>query len=277
MPSIRALWGAFVISMITGYCGVASAAFVRTDMQADPTGQFLCGDTGEWCFGLAQQPADTDTDFVPVLLVLRDGQEVERQKIELATDRMGDIGGWRKTAVWPVMINDPNTNGAFLVGINTTTSVGYSGGGASVSMLSLIKVTPETGQGMSPVAPKLDAVATLPIEASKMIRACFDQQDMIDRQQQCHDVYEFAGDVEPVPASEIGGLPTLRYQTVASKFPPNAALDRDSTTQPPLGKDDMTAAPDPNCQFDALFQFDPARQHYQVDVSFDACDTYLIP
>ncbi|MEQ8391538.1 MAG: hypothetical protein RIB30_11150 [Thalassospira sp.] len=282
MSGIKVLYAA-VLAGLTMLCPFgASADFVQSDLKADPSGQFYCGDAMEWCFGIAQTSSgakDSDAVDIPVLLVLRAGKEVTRQEIIQPKSSDDDVVSWRKTGIWPQWVHDPDNSGAFLMGIVTTTSVGYSGGGASVAMLSLIRVDPQSGIAPVGVPPKLDMVATFPWEASKMIRACFSEQDMIDRNQLCHDTYDFTAEIAPVSDvnARIGALPSLHYLAGASKFPPNADLTTDSNTRPVVGEKTMVQTPDPACQLDAVFRFNINAQVYDIDLPLEGCEAYLIP
>lgn len=277
VSGIKAYYAA-VLAGLTMLCPFgASADFVQSDLKADPSGQFYCGDAMEWCFGIAQTSSgakDSGAVDTPVLLVLRAGKEVTRQEIIQPKSSDDDVVSWRKTGIWPQWVHDPDNSGAFLMGIVTTTSVGYSGGGASVAMLSLIRVDPQSG-----MPPKLDMVATLPWEASKMIRACFSEQDVIDRNQLCHDTYDFTAEITPVTDALAGQnkMPSLHYVAGASKFPPNANLATDSNSRPVVGEQTMAQTPDPACQIDEISRFNINAQAYDIDLPLKGCDAYLIP
>jgi hypothetical protein len=255
----------------------ASAEFVRAELKPDEQGQFYCNDAGDWCFGLASVPENGQGHTAPVLVVRHRGNEVSRQKIELGSADDEEVFGWQKTGIWPAWIHDPERDNAFLMGITTTTSAGYSGGGASVSMLSLIRAETALKGGTTTKVPSFDVVAIVPIKSSKMIRACFSEQDVIDRHEQCHDVYEFKADIAPLNDTAGQGLPALQYQARASKFPPWADLMKDTTTKPPLDDEDMVKAPDPDCSFDRVFGFDAGAGQYQIDLPVSACSTYWVP
>lgn len=255
----------------------ASAEFVRAELKPDDQGQFYCNDAGDWCFGLASVPENDEDHNAPVLVVQHHGVEVSHQKIDLENAESEQVFGWQKTGIWPAWINDTENDKAFLIGITTTTSVGYSGGGASVSMLSLIRVDTASKEGAAAGVPSFDVVATLPVKSSKMIRACFSEQDVIDRREQCHDVYEFQADIAPVNGTGGKRLPALQYQARASKFPPWADLMEDSTTKPPLDDQDMVKSPDPDCSFNRVFGFDGDADEYHIDIPVSACITYWVP
>ena len=286
VTGIRTSFSMIFAMAVTLWPFAASADFRKSDLKADPSGQFYCDETMDWCFGLAQKPSNAGEGHTPLLLVLRAGKEVTRQEIILGKRRHDGNGGWRKTGIWPHRFHDPQRRGAFLMGIVTTTTVGYSGGGASVAMLSLIRVDPTPGNNPTGTPPVLGMVATVPLEASKMIRACFSEQDAIDRHQVCHDEYDFEASITPVSevGAQVGGddtgqgnMPSLQYVARASRFPPNADLGTDSSVRPPLNKQEMVRAPDLACSFDAVFRFDRKAQVYEIDLPIEGCETYLVP
>lgn len=272
---------AALVTTISLWSYGASAEFVRAELMPDDHGQFYCDKLKDWCFGLASIQEDGEGLNAPVLVVLHQGGEVARQKIDLGNADNEDVFGLQKTGIWPAWIHDAGQDKAFLIGITKTTSAGYSGGGASVSMLSLISIETVPKNGAAPGAPSFNVVATMPIKSSKMIRACFSEQDVIDRREQCHDIYEFEADVAPVNDSvnDEGAerLPALRYHANAFKFPPWANLMEDSATKPPLDDHDMDKAPDPDCSFDRVFGFDGDTGEYQIDIPVPACSTYWVP
>lgn len=277
MKKNKVLYGAVMAATTSLWASGATAEFMSESLTLDDSGQFYCADAKDWCFGLASVQEGTEGEQSPVLVVVHEGHEVARQKIDHSDADDKELFGWQKTAIWPAWIRDPRLDTAFLIGITRTTSVGYSDGGASVSMLSLIRVENDVLESPSKHSAGFDVVATMPIQSSKMIRACFSEQDIIDRQEQCHDTYDFDADITPIETVGSEALPPLRYQAVAVKFPPWADLTKDSTTMPPLKEEDMVAAPDPECSFDKVFGFEGDAGVYRIDIPVEACSTYWVP
>lgn len=100
-----------------------------------------------------------------------------------------------------------------VIAVTQTETAGYSGGGAMITTLHLLHPT--------------GALAlSLPISASKTIRACYSEADYIARNDQCADLYDFDATLTP------GADGALIYQTHATQFPPNASLDTDNARLP---------------------------------------------
>ncbi|MBC08130.1 hypothetical protein [Thalassospira sp.] len=280
MKRSKVVYAAIMMAGMSLWSQGASADYMRGALTADDSGQFYCEAAKNWCFGLASVQEDAEGKSAPVLVVIHEGNEIARQKIVLADASEEEVFGWQKTAIWQAWISGPAQSAPFLIGITRTTSVGYSGGGASVSMLSLVRVDPGAMDAKTQRPPSFDVVGMLPIQSSKMIRACFSEQDVLDRQEHCHDVYEFDADITPIRLGDGEGmddLPALQYQARASKFPRWADLTKDSTTMPPLEAQDLVAAPDPDCSFDRVLGFDSDARTYQIDIPADDCSTYWVP
>ena len=68
----------------------------------------------------------------------------------------------------------------------------------------------------------------------------------------CHDEYGFSAKLGLDPVAE--GMPVLRYQTVATRFPAGVSRFEDSLAKGPLKKKDLRTEQDPACSYTRLFR-----------------------
>ena len=118
-----------------------------------------------------------------------------------------------------------------------------------------------------------DELLSVPISASKMIRACFSERDYKRRRNACHDEYNFDATLEVSPVS-APGWPTLRYVARADGFPGGASLDRDSSTDPPLKERDLERRADPACSFTRTAVYNPLTARYEFNSPSPDCSDY---
>ncbi len=104
-----------------------------------------------------------------------------------------------------------------------------------------------------------DDVLTVPWLGNAMIRACFSEQDIRQRAGACHDEYGFSARLALDTAAE--GMPVLRYQTVATRFPAGVSRFEDSLAKGPLKKQDLRTEQDPACTYTRLFRFGAGMFH----------------
>lgn len=127
-----------------------------------------------------------------------------------------------------------------LVGVARTQREAYSGGGGSLTTLSLFELRPD------PNAKPLSALE-VPLESSFLIRACFSKADERRRRGACHDEYRYRARLTVAPRSPNGMR--LAYKAQARSFPgPRGRFD-DSATEGQLRKADLYWANDRRCTF----------------------------
>lgn len=169
-----------------------------------------------------------------------------------------------RLSLWPHLVRE--ANGALLVGILRTRSTGYSGGGASATRLTLMRLAP----GSAALAPILD----VPAGGSAMIRACFGARDERRRAGACHDQYELSADLA-LAASTPAGRPRFLLTVRARTYPGRLDREEDSTTRPPLSRRSLVWAMDPRCTYTRILAFEPATGRYLPDTPLPDCDQYL--
>ncbi|WP_171957400.1 hypothetical protein [Stenotrophomonas maltophilia] len=155
-----------------------------------------------------------------------------------------------------------------LVGGIVKFSTMYSGGGADASTLQLARV-----RHLQDDIQVDDNVLTVPWLGNAMIRACFSEQDMKQRAGACHDEYGFSARLGLDPVAE--GMPMLRYQTVATRFPAGVSRFEDSLAKGPLKKKDLRTEQDPACSYTRLFRFNDGVFH--PDQALPDCAGYTEP
>lgn len=233
--------------------------------EKDTAPEVLCTFDNQWCESIEHDPANG----VRVLSVY-DGtkpqseQQVQRYEL-MAPDDSATL------SIWPqIVLLAPDETGrrAALVGVETRISTGYSGGGASATRLSLIRVDI---MGSPPMGEVLD----LPLEGSAMIRACFGEKDMKQRAGACHDEYKFIGKLEL--AEPQGRHPAFTFTTRAETYPGKVSRNADSLSAPPLTKKDLIWSVDPLCSYRRTIRFNPATDRYEFDTPAPDCSEFTIP
>lgn len=166
--------------------------------------------------------------------------------------------------IWPFMVRE--AGGGALFGLLSSRGTSYSGGGATVTRLILLREDPAS-MALSPV---LD----LPWEGYAMIRACFSGEDSQVRLDHCQDEYRFAGSLALDPDGAPGS-PRFRFETRAQTFPGRVSRDEDSLQRPPLRRQDLVWWRDPVCSYRRIFTFDPGAGGYAADAPLPECRDYL--
>jgi len=156
-------------------------------------------------------------------------------------------------------------DGPLLVEVERANAAGYSGGGASETVLVVLRIDPDGA-----VAPMFEA----PVAANKLIRACFSQRDERRRRGACHDEYEFTATLALDPAN-ASGPPRFVLTTRARTYPGQRQLDSDATTQPPLLARDLVWWTDPLCSYRRVFAADAAAEGYLPDAPLPECADYF--
>jgi hypothetical protein len=151
------------------------------------------------------------------------------------------IGG-SEASMWPQIVT--STSGNALIGVELSRRSAYSGGGASVTTLTLVEV-PANGGPLRPVA-------ELPLLAGAMIRACFDERDTRRRSGVCHDEYEFEGTLQ-LGANRSGRPPDLLLTTSARTSP--GRRSRFDENDGPVRRGDPLTWRDPVCSYRRTFTY----------------------
>ncbi|WP_164136480.1 hypothetical protein [Stenotrophomonas maltophilia] len=225
--------------------------------ETGPSGLYDCTRDGNWCVRV--QPVSEEGDRPTMLEVL---EKVQDQGKLHSYHVSIDVPQESELKLWPWIVRlapgvgsdepvtDPQQRARqnVLVGGIVTFSAMYSGGGADASTLQLARV-----RHLQDDIQVDDDVLTLPWLGNAMIRACFSEQDSKQRAGACHDEYGFSAKLALDVAGQ--GMPVLRYQTVATRFPAGVSRFEDSLAKGPLKKKDLRTEQDPACTYTRLFRF----------------------
>ncbi|PZS93944.1 hypothetical protein [Stenotrophomonas maltophilia] len=245
--------------------------------ETGPSGLYDCTRDGNWCVRV--QPVSEEGDRPTMLEVL---EKVQGQGKPHSYHVSIDVPQESELKLWPWIVRlapgvgsdepvtDPQQRARqnVLVGGIVTFSAMYSGGGADASTLQLARV-----RHLQDDIQVDDDVLTLPWLGSAMIRACFSEQDSKQRAGACHDEYGFSAKLALDVAEQ--GMPVLRYQTVATRFPAGVSRFEDSLAKGPLKKKDLRAEQDPACTYTRLFRFRGGM--FQPDQALPDCAGYTEP
>jgi hypothetical protein len=232
-----------------------------------------------------------------VCLVITGGEEESREDAQLivtepepqpGTQLRGQGGtialppireGRMTLALWPHAIpltgnaEDAEGNYSMLIGVVTSLSTMYSGGGGHGRRLHLYRL--HVGIGTAWLSPELVSV---PLSGNLLIRACFGEEDSDQRRGACHDEYRFGADMTLAPGIDRRSeLPALRYQTHATAFPRTARRMEDSSAAPPLRASDLVHWRDPDCSYTRTLRYNPATERYEMDRPAPDCSSYTVP
>ncbi|MDT3487125.1 hypothetical protein [Stenotrophomonas maltophilia] len=225
--------------------------------ETGPSGLYDCTRDGNWCVRV--QPVSEEGDRPTMLEVL---EKVQDQGKLHSYHVSIDVPQESELKLWPWIVRlapgvgsdepvtDPQQRARqnVLVGGIVTFNAMYSGGGADASTLQLARV-----RHLQDDIQVDDDVLTLPWLGNAMIRACFSEQDSKQRAGACHDEYGFSAKLALDVAGQ--GMPVLRYQTVATRFPAGVSRFEDSLAKGPLKKKDLRTEQDPACTYTRLFRF----------------------
>lgn len=235
----------------------------RADKDVAP--EALCTPDQKWCQRIERDPATG----ISMLNVYDGTQPYNAQRVQSYELMTSDEGA--SLSLWPRIVSlAPDATGqhAAFVGVETRISTGYSGGGASATRLSMIRVD-KSG------APPMGEVLDLPLSGSATIRACFGADDMKQRAGACHDEYKFSSKLEL--AEPHGGYPAFSFTTHAESYPGKVSRNADSLSAPPLAKKDLVWVTDPLCSYHRTVRFNPATDRYEFDTPAPDCSEFTVP
>ncbi|CAH0064952.1 conserved exported protein of unknown function [Stenotrophomonas maltophilia] len=245
--------------------------------ETGPSGLYDCTRDSNWCVRV--QPVAEEGDRPTLLEVLEKGPGQGKPHTYHVSI---DVPQESELSLWPWIVRlapgvgsdetvtDPQqrTRQNVLVGGIVTFSTMYSGGGADASTLQLARV-----RHLQDDIQVDEDVLTVPWLGNAMIRACFSEQDSKQRAGACHDEYSFSAKLALDPAGQ--GMPVLRYQTVATRFPAGVSRFEDSLAKGPLKKKDLRTEQDPACTYTRLFHFREGMFH--PDQALPDCAGYTEP
>lgn len=242
------------------------------DLVADASGAHCLPD-GQICFAL---PDATDADALPANLVVSFPGSGDDEKTVLPLPAIA--GEPQALRLWPHAVwvrgGDEVDGGEgleMLVGVIGEQRAMYSGGGGSGSRLHLLRF------GMAPHAIGLGGeVLDVAWDSSLMIRACFSEEDMTNRQGACHDEYRFSATLTPIAGAQDAVLPPLAYSAVATASPRTSRRNGDNS-RTKLRARDLEPARDPVCSYRRTLRFNPATSRYEMDRPAPDCSEYTTP
>lgn len=229
----------------------------------DPTGDdaLHCTPDRRWCAQISRD-ADSGASTLDVFAGEPGGGP---PLLTRALDKTED----ENLGLWPRAIRLAGPGEAVMIGVEHRTSTSYSGGGGGATTLELIRLA-----ASAPGAAR--TVLSIPLSASLLIRACFDEKDQYRRRGACHDEYSFGTDVNLAPRTP-DGTPRLVITTEATTFPAGSSRDGDSTTRGRLSPRDLVRARDPRCSYRRVMTLDPATGLYAPDTPLPDCEAYTVP
>jgi hypothetical protein len=175
-----------------------------------------------------------------------------------------EAGGRAEVSLWPQIVT--SAGGSALIGVEHLRRAVYSGGGGSVTILTLVEV-PAGGGALRPVA-------ELPLSGGAIIRACFDERDRRRRRGACQDEYGFEGTLQ-LGGNRPGTLPDLLLTTSAETSP--GRRSRFEENERPIPRGGSPAWRDPVCSYRRTFTYDVSSARYRPDRPLPACRDYLEP
>ena len=233
----------------------------RPDLMKPDGPPLLCTADQRWCAEISRDVDSDDSELHVFAGLPTEGQPAVRHPLAKTDEE--------DFALWPRLIRLAGPDGGLFIGVEHRTTTSYSGGGGSAATLELLRVSPA-----EPEAAR--TVLTLPIAASLMIRACFNEKDQYRRRDACHDEYSFGATLALDPKT-TAGPPRLMIETEATAFPAGASRDSDSTTRGRLRARDLVTARDPACSYRRVMIFDPKTEAYAPDAPLPDCEAYTVP
>jgi hypothetical protein len=115
----------------------------------------------------------------------------------------------------------------------------------------------------------------MPLDASSMVRACFDEADETQRAGACHDEYRFVSRIS-LNEGVAEGAPQIVLETAAGSYPGRVTRSADSTEAPALTQADLVWAQDSTCSFRRTYSRG-ADGLYTPDQALPPCADYLEP
>lgn len=237
----------------------AEAATPATDGEPDPT-ILHCTIDRHWCARV--RPAEGSDEIEPWYIDIFEGSPADPAgpaRSHALTDPQDATLSIQPGAF-------VTADGALIVRVERELRTMFSGGWARAAFVELVRAP----RGDGPV----ESLFTVPASSGIGIRACFDDEDMRNRRQACHDEYEFEGTLTLDPADR-SERPRFLFETRARSYPGRRSRSEDSTQAPPLRQADLAWADDPLCSYRRTFAADPASGRYAPDAALPSCEDYL--
>lgn len=166
--------------------------------------------------------------------------------------------------IWPHLIAE--ASGAMLIGVERYRRAGFSGGGAGMTQLVLLRLPSGGGEAEQVLSVQTGYTAT--------IRACFSEADYRRLRDACHQQLEFSALLGLEPAAS-GSRPRFSFTAAARAFPRGSLVE--GWEIHPLRRADRVWERDPACSYRRIFAFDDASGRYAPDRPLPDCSTYSLP
>jgi hypothetical protein len=212
------------------------------------TGERWCTSDGTWCLAVPHGS-----------IAITHGDQ------SAGTITIGEIAEGDDWAVWPQIVRLGRSDDSALVGVVRGTHQMYSGGGGEANQLVLYAVSGGAA----------NEVVRMPLSASSMIRACFDEDDERQRAGACHDQYTFVTRIS-LDEGVAEGAPRILLETAAGSFPGRVTRNADSLEALPLQSSDLVWAHDETCSYHRTYTRG-ADGLYAPDQPLPHCTDYLEP
>jgi hypothetical protein len=223
--------------------------------QAGNSMEALSLDSERWCTGDGVWCAVNDGA----------GVTVTKGGVSVGTIAVAETENGNQWAAWPAIVRIGRDDNSVLVGITQTTHQMYSGGGGEASQLVLYSVSGGAA----------NEVVRMPLSASSMVRACFDEDDQTQRAGACHDEYRFVTRIS-LDEAAAEGAPRILLETAAGSYPGRLTRNADSLEAQPLAEADLVWARDETCSYRRTYSLG-ADGLYTPDQPLPACADYLEP
>ncbi len=264
------------------------AAEIRATGPSDPgTPASYCTQDKRWCMFIARD-VDQNTTTLNIFNgqlppIIKDGRSYARD-VGTYSFSASDAGGGMYDAsvkIWPTIIRQPTPrddglklNETITIGIETGASTGYSGGGAQSTWLDLYQLVP-TIDGSVPEPINFGTVLSAPLSASKLIRACFGDEDYKQRRGACHDEYDFQASIT-LGKTMPDGTPQLLYKSIATATPGSSRLSKDNSGHQ-LSVADLETRRDLKCSYRRVYIYNGEQGAYFTAKPTPDCSDFTTP
>ncbi len=192
-----------------------------------------------------------------------------------ADDANASVKIWPTIIRYPTLrIDGPKLNETIIIGIETSVSSGYSGGGANATSLQLYQLGP-TIDGSVPEPINFGIVLSVPLSANKLIRACFGEKDYQQRRGMCHDDYGYNATLT-IGKTMPDGTPQIIYTSVATATPGSSRLSDDNTGRQ-LSLRDLKPRRDRTCSYRRVYSFNGELGVYDTAKLVPSCSDFTVP
>ncbi len=263
----------------------AQSTPAQSDEPPNVNPELQCTADKRWCLQLSQ-----DVDLNTISVSVYDGRKPldENGKAKDAWIYPIDAGpnargGFDNARVnlWPQIIREPSSQPAregeeagesISIGVLSFNNTMYSGGGAHSEQLELYRLEHSPyGQ------PEIQEMLDVPWNAAVMIRACFSEADMKNRNGACHDMYDFDAALTLDSAYPKDSPPRLIYETKAVATPGNSRRSEDNSSGKKLSDKDILPRADDECTYIRKIAYNPVTARYEFDRPGPDCSEYSVP